>query len=191
MGSASGLIQVVVHSVLKRHRGVSPSNPYLQPSPMTYTHEVQPSALAERVMSAALLIASEWEEDFALIAAENEEQWRRRTPHTPPRQALKRLKPERDGHANTVPYSRSAGTWTRCSGWGRMSARRGCPSSRSTRTHRRWRALKTSAKATGPRAYAHVHVRTHAHARTHAPHARTHAPHARTHARLNENGVRR
>jgi len=69
---------VTVQSVLKKHRGLSPNNPYLQPSFMTRPQEIQPSVLAERVMRSARLIAKEWTEDMQLMRAENNEVWQRR-----------------------------------------------------------------------------------------------------------------
>ena len=68
---------ITVQSALMRHRGLSPSNPYLQPTPMEYEHRVVPSVLAERVMATACVIASEWAEDLTLMRAENDEQARR------------------------------------------------------------------------------------------------------------------
>jgi len=70
--------QFTVHSMLKKHRGLSANNPYLQPTPMTYTHEVQPSQIAEKVMAAGRLIASEWRDDLLLVAGEESEVWARR-----------------------------------------------------------------------------------------------------------------
>lgn len=50
---------VEVASVLKKHRGVSPSNPYLQPETMTYSFEVHPADVAERILQTARDIAAE------------------------------------------------------------------------------------------------------------------------------------
>ena len=66
---------LTVESVLKKHRGVSPNNPYLKPTAMSYTHRIVPSALAERVMQSAKLISNEWVADLRLTQAENEEVW--------------------------------------------------------------------------------------------------------------------
>uniref|UniRef100_A0A7S3ESJ7 Uncharacterized protein n=1 Tax=Haptolina ericina TaxID=156174 RepID=A0A7S3ESJ7_9EUKA len=66
---------LVVQSVLMRHRGLSPNNPFLKPTPMEYTHRIVPSSLAERVMGAARLIAREWQHDLLLLEAENAEHW--------------------------------------------------------------------------------------------------------------------
>ena len=44
--------EIEVESTLMKHRGGSPNNPYLQPTPMTYAHTIVPATLAERVMSA-------------------------------------------------------------------------------------------------------------------------------------------
>ena len=63
---------ITVQSALMRHRGLSPSNPYLQPTPMEYEHRVVPSVLADRVMAIACVIASEWADDLSLMHAENE-----------------------------------------------------------------------------------------------------------------------
>lgn len=68
---------VMVQSVLKKHRGLSPNNPYLQPTPMEYEHRIVPSQIAERVMQTACDIASEWTHDLGLMEAENAEQTRR------------------------------------------------------------------------------------------------------------------
>ena len=70
--------EVVVTSVLKKHRGVSADNPYLQPSPMEYTYELRPTEVAEKVMRTAELIAREWREDLALMEDEAESVWRYR-----------------------------------------------------------------------------------------------------------------
>ena len=71
--------QIKVESVLKKHRGLSTNNPYLQPRRMTYSYELKPSDIAERVMQAACLLASEWVEDLDLIAeAEEAAVWRKR-----------------------------------------------------------------------------------------------------------------
>jgi len=68
-----------VSSILKKHRGLSASNPYLQPTPMTYVQEVQPYAIAEQLMATALLIAHEWRTDLPALIAEEDELWARRT----------------------------------------------------------------------------------------------------------------
>ena len=66
--------EIVVESVLQKHRGVSANNPFLQPSKMTYTYELRPSEVVERVMLAARQIAREWsEEDLPRMAAQNQE----------------------------------------------------------------------------------------------------------------------
>jgi hypothetical protein len=59
--------QITVHSALKKHRGLSASNPYLQPTSMTYVVTMQPADLAERVMRTAATIAAEWVEDLPRI----------------------------------------------------------------------------------------------------------------------------
>jgi hypothetical protein len=59
--------QITVHSALKKHRGLSASNPYLQPSSMTYEVTIWPADLADRVMRTATTIASEWIEDLPRI----------------------------------------------------------------------------------------------------------------------------
>eukprot|EP00967_Tisochrysis_lutea_P155678 scaffold312115_cov27-Tisochrysis_lutea.AAC.1 len=59
--------QITVHSVIKKHRGLSASNPYLQPSTMTYEVTVRPLELADRVMRMAANIAAEWLEDLPRI----------------------------------------------------------------------------------------------------------------------------
>ena len=70
--------EVIVTSVLKKHRGVSADNPYLQPSPMEYTYELRPQEMAEKVMRTAELIAREWREDLARMEDEAESVWRYR-----------------------------------------------------------------------------------------------------------------
>ena len=71
--------EIEVESTLMKHRGGSPNNPYLQPTPMTYAHTIVPATLAERVMSAGSTIAAEWIRDLkAYMEAENEERWRNR-----------------------------------------------------------------------------------------------------------------
>lgn len=69
--------EIEVQSKLMKHRGLSPSNPYLQPTPMTYIHPIIPSQLGERVIQVACTIASEWRSDLLLMGAENDEQMRR------------------------------------------------------------------------------------------------------------------
>ena len=69
--------EIEVQSTLMKHRGLSPSNPFLQPTPMTYMHPIVPSQLGERVIQAACTIAKEWRSDLKLMGAENEEQMRR------------------------------------------------------------------------------------------------------------------
>jgi len=59
--------QITVHSALKKHRGLSASNPYLQPSTMTYMVMIQPADLADRVMRTAATIAAKWREDLPMI----------------------------------------------------------------------------------------------------------------------------
>eukprot|EP00966_Prymnesium_polylepis_P257727 5954037-Prymnesium_polylepis.1 len=68
---------LTIESVLKKHRGLSSNNPFLQPTPMTYTHRIVPSAIANRVLQSARFIAQEWEDDLRLTEAENAELWAR------------------------------------------------------------------------------------------------------------------
>lgn len=70
---------IQVESVLKKHRGISPSNPYLQPKAMAYVYELRPAELSERVIQAAQLIAGEWLEDLSLMSAENANVWLQRS----------------------------------------------------------------------------------------------------------------
>ena len=69
--------EIEVQSTLMKHRGLSPSNPYLQPTPMTYIQPIVPSQLGERVVQACVTIADEWRSDLKLMGAENDEQMRR------------------------------------------------------------------------------------------------------------------
>ena len=70
--------EVEVVSVLKKYRGVSAENPYLQPEPMSYTYELRPPEVVERVMQTMIGISREWCEDLALMEAETEGVWRNR-----------------------------------------------------------------------------------------------------------------
>ena len=70
---------IQVESVLKKHRSLSASNPYLQPKAMTYEYELRPSELFERVVLATELIAREWREDLSLMEAENANVWLQRS----------------------------------------------------------------------------------------------------------------
>ncbi len=117
---------VMVQSVLKKHRGLSPNNPYLQPTPMEYEHRIVPSQIAERVMQTACDIASEWTHDLGLMEAENAEQTRRHLQATHRPIALRRL------HSAATSTVR---TRRRCArARATTSATRRCPSSRSTRS---------------------------------------------------------
>lgn len=69
--------EIEVESLLKKHRGISANNPYLQPTPMMYIHEIRPAAIAERVITAAIEIAEEWEADLQLLETEAEQLWAR------------------------------------------------------------------------------------------------------------------
>ena len=71
-------VDVEVTSILKKHRGISSNNPFLQPTPMTYSYELKPSEVAERMLSTIQLISEEWLEDLALMDAEGEGVWRSR-----------------------------------------------------------------------------------------------------------------
>lgn len=71
-------ITLQVDSVLKKNRGLSTNNPYLQPKPMTYSYELRPSEMAGRVMQTADSIAHEWVDDLGLMESESESVWRSR-----------------------------------------------------------------------------------------------------------------
>ena len=71
-------VEIEVESVLKKHRGISPNNPFLQPSVMTYTYDVRPAEVVQRVMQAAIQISSEMAEDLGCLEAEEEGVWRNR-----------------------------------------------------------------------------------------------------------------
>ena len=68
---------IEVESVLKKHRGLSSNNPHLQPTTMTYSYELVPSEIAERVIDSALQIAREWVEDCRVLM-DTDEVWRQR-----------------------------------------------------------------------------------------------------------------
>lgn len=71
--------EIQVESLLKTNRGASPNNPFLRQERMTYSYELVPQQIAERVMQAAQQIAEEWaEEALPCMAAENEKVWRDR-----------------------------------------------------------------------------------------------------------------
>jgi len=74
----SAPIEIVVQSVLKKHRGVSANNPYLQTERMSFAYELRPADIAERVMLAARQIASEWSEDLSRMSEQNAEVWTQR-----------------------------------------------------------------------------------------------------------------
>ncbi len=65
--------QLIVESKLQRNRGLSASNPYQQPTPISYTVEVQPASIANQIMAVALDLANEWQDDLSRIEAENKE----------------------------------------------------------------------------------------------------------------------
>jgi hypothetical protein len=75
---ASPSVEIEVESVLKRHRGISANNPYLQPTAMTYTYTISPPEVAGRVIQTALELAVEWAEDLGVLEAETEALWRER-----------------------------------------------------------------------------------------------------------------
>lgn len=68
---------LTVYSVLKKNRGLSANNPFLQPSSMEFEHDIKPSLIASRVIDTACLIASEWCEDLTILA-DDAEPWLRR-----------------------------------------------------------------------------------------------------------------
>ncbi len=71
--------QLEVESKLKKNRGLSANNPYVKPTPITYTYEVVPSVIAERVMMMARQIAVEWaEEDLPSLVREGPAVWAQR-----------------------------------------------------------------------------------------------------------------
>ena len=75
---SSPKVEIEVESVLKRHRGISANNPYLQPSAMTYVYTISPAEVGERVIQTALQLAVEWAEDLGRLEAEAEGVWRMR-----------------------------------------------------------------------------------------------------------------
>lgn len=75
---SSPTVEIEVESVLKRHRGISANNPYLQPTAMTYTYTISPPEVARRVIQTALELAIEWTEDLSVLEVETECLWRKR-----------------------------------------------------------------------------------------------------------------
>jgi hypothetical protein len=77
---------------------------------MSYTYDVQPARMAERVISAAEQIACEWRDDLALMSAEAEGVWRKRRAVTLEdnvelRQTLyRRTEPTRGASHGCVPH---------------------------------------------------------------------------------------
>lgn len=72
------VVEIEVESILKKHRGISPNNPYLQPEAMKFTYELRPPQMAERIMQTAAVIANEWIEDLSSVITEAESVWRDR-----------------------------------------------------------------------------------------------------------------
>ena len=72
-------VSLEIESVLMKHRGLSASNPYLQPTPMKFRYELCPADHADYLMKTIQLLSEEWTKDLGVIAvADTESVWRER-----------------------------------------------------------------------------------------------------------------